>query len=249
MGSVENAMRVLDTMAENQTIGVTELANTLQLDKSLVYRLLSVLKENGYVDQDLDTRKYRIGAGLVILSSKVLGNSDIYRQASPILRRLADETHETAHLAVLRNNHAVYIGQERGCEIISVNTEMGQSEPVHCTAIGKALLAFLPEEEIDALLTKIDFKAYTPRTITSPEVFKIHLREIREKGYTVDDEELHEGVRCIAAPIMSHQGMVVASIGISGPAIRLTMHSIPELAKYVVAAAREASAKLGYLTP
>ncbi len=241
-------MRLLEALVErHQPVGVSELARALGLDKSRVYRLLLTLKAKGYLEQDLATRKYMVGPKLIALSSRILGNNDLYVQARPIMKQVRKATGETVHLAVRMEDQAVYIAQEISPEVIGVNTEVGQREPLYCTAVGKALVAFLPEEELDAIVQRLEFRPYTPRTITSPAQFKVHCWEDRARGYAVDDEELHPGVRCIGAPIRGHDGGVVASLGISGPASRLSHEAIPRLARIVVHCANEISYRLGYL--
>jgi DNA-binding IclR family transcriptional regulator len=241
-------MLLLEALVEHrQPVGVSELARALNLDKSRAYRLLLTLKANGYLEQDPETRKYMVGPKLVILSSRILGNNDLYVQARPVMKEVRKGTGETVHLAVRMEDQAVYIAQEISPEVIGVNTEVGQREPLYCTAVGKALVAFLPEAELEALVQQLEFRPHTPRTITSPAQFKAHCWEIRARGYAVDDEELHPGVRCIGAPIRGHDGSVVASLGISGPASRLRLEVIPRLARLVVAGANKISYRLGYL--
>ncbi len=244
----EKGIKLLETLADTgHAMGVTELSKALGLDKSTVYRLLSTLRARGYVEQDSETRKYAIGPKMLAVSSRILGNNDIYLQARPIMKKLLQETRETVHLAMLMENQVVYIAQEISPEIISVNTEIGQREPVHCTAVGKALVAFLPDEELEAIIRRLDFRRYTPRTIIDPDQFREHCQQIRAQGYAVDDEELYPGVRCIAAPILRYDGVVVASLGISGPTTRLQSKIIPRLGRIVMKYAQEISTRLGYL--
>lgn len=250
IGSLERGMKILEILAKrNETTSITELAKILNLDKSMVYRLLATLKARGYIEQDPETKKYMVGSKMVALSSRILGNNDIYFQGKPIMKKLLRETGETVHLAMLMDNQAVYIAQEVSTEVVNIYTEIGQREPLYCTAVGKALVAFLPEEELDAIIQELDFAPCTAKTITSPQTFKVHCHEIRARGYTVDDEELHEGVRCIGAPVRGYDGIVLASLGISVPSTRLQMDRIHSLAKIVVRYAQEASARLGYVSP
>lgn len=248
IGSLERGMKILELLAgNNEPMGVTDLARILNLDKSMVFRLLATLKSKGYVEQNPETRKYTIGLKMVTLGGRILGNNDIYLQTKPVMKKVLKATDETVHLAMLMDNQAVYIAQEVSPKVISFNTEIGRREPLHCTAVGKALVAFLPEEQLDAILQELDFTRYTAKTITSPQIFKAHCLEIRARGYAVDDEELHKGVRCIAAPVRGYDSTVLASLGISGPATRLRMDRIPRLAEIVVRYAQEASARLGYV--
>lgn len=248
-GSLARGIRLLEVLAgAGRAMGVSELSRALDLDKGTVYRLLATLKARGYVEQDPETRKYAVGPRMIAVSSRILGNNDVVLQARPAMKKLLRETRETVHLAMLMENQVVYIAQEISPEVISVNTEVGQREPVHCTAVGKALVAFLPDEELEAVIRYLDFRPYTPRTITDPDRFRAHCRQIRTQGYAVDDEELHPGVRCIAAPVRGYDGAVLASLGISGPTTRLLSEMIPRLGRIVMKYAQEISSRLGYLT-
>jgi len=247
-GSLAKGIKLLEVLADTgRAMGVSELSRALGLDKSTVYRLLATLKSRGYVEQDPETRKYTIGPRMIAVSSRILGNNDVYLQARPVMKKLLQETRETVHLAMLMENQVVYIAQEISPEVVSVNTEIGQREPVYCTAVGKALVAFLPEEELEAVICRLDFQPYTPRTITDPDRFRAHCQQIRAQGYAVDDEELYPGVRCIAAPIRGHDGSVLASLGISGPTTRLQSEVISRLGRIVMKYAQEVSGRLGYL--
>jgi len=247
-GSLAKGIKLLEVLADTgRAMGVSELSRALSLDKSTVYRLLVTLKSRGYVEQDPETRKYTIGPRMTAVSSRILGNNDVYLQARPVMKKLLQETRETVHLAMLMENQVVYIAQEISPEVVSVNTEIGQREPVYCTAVGKALVAFLPEEELEAAIRRLDFQPYTPRTITDPDRFRAHCQQIRAQGYAVDDEELYPGVRCIAAPIRGYDGSVLASLGISGPTTRLQSDVISRLGRVVMKYAQEVSGRLGYL--
>ncbi len=247
-GSLAKGMKLLEALADaGRAMGVSELSRALGLDKGTVHRLLAILRSRGYVEQDPETRKYAVGPRMIAVSSRILGNNDVYLQARPVMKRLLQETRETVHLAMLMENLVVYIAQEISPEVVSVNTEMGQREPIHCTAVGKALVAFLLDDELDAVIRRLDFRQFTPRTITDPEQFRVHCQQIRALGYAVDDEELYPGVRCIAAPIRGYDGSVLASLGISGPTTRLQSDVIPRLGRIVMKYAQEVSRRLGYL--
>lgn len=247
-GSLAKGIKLLEVPADTgRATGVSELSRALGLDKSTVYRLLTTLKSRGYVEQDPETRKYGVGPRMIAVSSRILGNNDVYLQARPVMKELLQETRETVHLAMLMENQVVYIAQEISPEVVSVSTEIGQREPIHCTAVGKALVAFLTEEELEAVIRHLDFRQYTSRTITDPDRFRAHCRQIRAQGYAVDDEELYPGVRCIAAPIRGYDGSMPASLGISGPATRLQSGVIPWLGRIVMKYAQEVSGRLGYL--
>lgn len=248
-GSLVKGIRLLEVLADNgRPMGISEMARALGMDKSTVYRLLATLKVRGYLEQDPETRRYMVGPRMIAISSRVLGSSDVRLQARPFMKRLLQETRETVHLAMRMEDQVVYIAQEISPEVVSVNTEIGQREPIYCTAVGKALVAFLPEDELEDVIGRLDFRRHTPQTITDPEQFRAHCCQIRAQGYAVDDEELYPGVRCIAAPVRGYDGNVVASLGISGPASRLQREAIPRLGRVVAKYAQEISNRLGYLS-
>ncbi len=232
-------MLELLALAENG-IGITELAEQLDVDKSSASRMMQTLASYGFAEQDPDTRRYRLGPKIVTLSRYLLTRMPLRDQAKPFLRRLVDRTGEGAHLAILAQGGALYIDQVESPATLRATTGVGTVAPLHCTALGKVLLAFgngtLPEE----------LPAFTPRTITDPQTLRIHMEQTRRQGYAVDDEEYEYGVRCVAAPVYDYRGKMVGAIGISGPAGRVSLQRIPELAAITTEIARELSDRLSF---
>jgi IclR family transcriptional regulator, KDG regulon repressor len=227
-----------------------ELAKILKVDRSTAYRLLYTLKLRGYLDQDLLTREFVPNtAKFFVLSSEVAGLISWPTVAASFLMTLRDRTGETANLGVLQEAEVVYVGQQQTQEAVIVNHSLGTRRPLHCSALGKAILAFLPEAQVDCLIAEHGLAVRTHRTIANPQILKLHLNSIREQGYAVDDEETLHGVRCVAAPIYDHREQVIAAIGISGPSTRVTQDKIPTLGSIVVDVAAQASAALGAHPP
>ena len=168
---------------------LTQIAVELNINKTAVHRLLSTLVPNGYLEKDKENNKYKPSLQLVGLAGKLLGNLNLYSIARPFLRELADRTKESAHLAILVNGEAVFVDRETANTVVTVNTEIGDRVPLHCTAVGKALSAFMPEELLDELIRKRGLSRFTQRTITSPQILKEELNQIRRQGYARDDEE------------------------------------------------------------
>lgn len=231
---------------EDGALGVTELGKRLDVDKSTAYRLVATLEDRGYVIQDPETAKYRLGLKIVELGGIILDKIEIRREAAPFLKELVRETNEAVHLAVLMDDEVVYIDQERSPAVITVNTGVGRRALVHCTATGKVLTAFLPDERLERIIKHKGLPRFTPRTITSPEALRIHLAGVRDQGYAVDDEELTPGVRCVAVPVRNHRGKIVATIGISGPSSRISLEQIPHLAGIARRVGDKISGKLGW---
>jgi IclR family KDG regulon transcriptional repressor len=234
-------------VTSGEPLGISEIARTLAMDKAVVHRLVSTLCEVGFAEQDPQTRRYTVGPGLLALSGAVLQSNTLHMQAQPVMQELRRQSGETVHLAVLMDGQAVYVAQEESPAFVNVSARVGQREPLHCTAAGKALLAFLPDDELGDVLDNLDLTSHTSRTITSLDLLRFHLLQTKARGYALDDEESHEGVRCLAAPVFNYQEFVVASIGVSGPSTRVTIQRLPELAGMVKKSAQGLSCRLGYV--
>ncbi len=248
--SLERALNILEVMARGGgSITVTELAEKADLKISTVHRLLTTLSHRGYVEQDPEDNKYRLGFKLLEIGSAVLQSSDIRAVARPYLEELVDRCNETANLAILDGSQVVYIDQveSKNFVIVKMFAQIGNRGSVHCTASGKVLLAFLPEEKIDEVLEDVELIKYTNETIVEPEHLKKELQRIREEGCAFDWGEREEHVRCVAAPIFDHEGKIAASISVSGPSTRMTSYFIKnELVDIVKDVARKTSIKMGY---
>lgn len=243
--SLERGLIALE-MAVDGGVKPSDLAKALGVDRSTAYRLLYTLMVKGYLNQNPSTHEFVANpAKLFELNSKVHEQMDWLSIASRFLNMLRDNTGETANLGVLHDREIVYVGQQRAQETVIVNHSLGARRPLHCSALGKAIIAFLSPAEVDRLLPDDQLPARTLKTITDLQTLKLELNKVRQSGYAVDDEETIEGVRCIAAPILDHSGQVIAAIGISGPATRVTARTLPIIAATVVEVARQASTALG----
>lgn len=243
--SLERGLKALE-MAARGRVKPADLAQKLGLDRSSAYRLLYTLMVNGYVNQDPTTREFLPNPSkFFALSSEVAGPMNWPVIAVGFLRVLRDRTGETANLGVLEGHEIVYIGQQAAHHALAVRYPLGTRRSLHGSALGKAILAFLPEPEIDRLLQEGGLAAQTPNTITDPKYLKLHLKTVREQGYAIDNEETFEGGRCIAAPIFDHRQQIVASMGISGPSTRLTLEKLSSIPHIVAEVANETSIALG----
>jgi DNA-binding IclR family transcriptional regulator len=239
--SLARGLKILDLLGEaEQGISITELSEILGVDKGSASRLMSTLARYGYAEKDEITRRYHLGPQVVTLSRSVLTRLPLREAAKPYLRQLMERTGECAHLAVLAQDKVLYIDQVESPATLRVNAEVGTMNQLHCTALGKALLAF-GEADIPASLER-----FTPRTITDPEALRRHLEEVRRQGYAVDDEEFDESVRCIAVAVCDFHGKAAGSIGISGPSSRLTDERLPELAATVVEIGKALSERMSF---
>ncbi len=245
--SVERAIAILKSFSpEEPELGVGELSRRLGLPKSTVFRLLQTLEAGGLISQNPETGSYRLGVDLIALAGNVLAHADVRRLSRPYLRRLADALQETVNLSILDRGDVVNLEQFVGGDRLVMRVGwVGRRMPVHAVSSGKAILAFLPLEEVQALL-RPPLEALTPHTQTDPDALLNELEEVRRQGYAVALEELEEGLHAISAPVWNHERRAVASVSVSGPSYRLSVERIREIAPQVVETALEISHELGY---
>jgi len=242
-------MSILNALAARQEdFSLAELSGTLGLHKSTVHRLMMVLESHGLVSRNPGNGHYRLGLKLFELGSKAIATLDLREHSRPHLTRLLQEAQETVHLCVLDSGDVVYVEKMEPERSVRMASRVGRRHAAYCTAVGKAMLAELPESELDAILRQTQLKPFTPRTITSAEVLKAELKLIRARGYAVDNEEFEEGVRCVGAAVRDHSGRAIAAVSVSGPSFRLTESKIPAVAECVGRAARELSSELGFVS-
>jgi IclR family acetate operon transcriptional repressor len=222
---------------------LVEISRELDLHPSTAFHLLRTLVALGYLSQDGATRAYRVG--LKVFQLATAGEERLADVAESFVAELARESRETSHLAVHERGRAVVISKVDGSGPLVVSERVGTRRPLHCTAIGKALLAYLPEPDALAFLGNARLERYTPKTLTERGALEKELVRVRERGYAVDDEEFSEGVRCLAAPVFNAGGQLVAALGVSGPTIRVTRQRMEELAALVANSARRLSQRLG----
>jgi DNA-binding IclR family transcriptional regulator len=247
---LDRVFQILDILADSDSgIGLAELADRLEVHKSTTHRLAMVLESGRYVERNPSTGRYHLGSRLIELGLSAAAQLDVYEIARPHLRALAEEAGETAHLAVLREGEIVSIVKAESTHNLRTPITVGTRTPAHCTSLGKAILAFGPPDRLEAFLKGRKLDAYTSKTITSPIRFKTELRAIRERGYSVDNEEREIGLRCIGAPVWNSMSEVIAAISIAGPAFRIPADRIPDLSRIVMRTAGRISSSLGYRAP
>ncbi len=247
--SVDRALKIIQYVSkEKEGLGVTELASLLDINKSSVYKLLSTLVEHGFIEQDQETKKYRLGYKYLELSSILLDSIDLRTEAKPYLKKLEQLTNEVIHLVVYDQGEIVYIEKLEGNETLRTHSKIGRRAPIHCTSVGKVILAHLPEHERQALIEKFGLPKHTENTITNREQFLKELKKIYELGYAVEKEENEIGVSCIAAPIFDHRGNVTAAVSISAPSIRMTDERLTQLRPVIMDVGKQISRRLGYVS-
>jgi DNA-binding IclR family transcriptional regulator len=245
--SVQRATRLLKAFDSGPAeLGVSELSRKVDLHKSTVSRLLATLESEGLIERVPATDKYRLGFMLVRLAGQVTHFGDVREAARPILIELTERSRETVHLAVLDGDEVVNVEQVSGPHMVREANWVGRRTPLNCVANGKALLAFLPAEQIERILAG-PLPRYTERTIADPRRLRKELALVRERGYAQALGEIEEGLNGVAAPVRDAYGAVIASVSASGPAYRVTADCIPELGALVVEAANRISARLGFV--
>lgn len=249
--SVERAILILEKLSEEKKgCGVTKISKDIGLSKSTVHRLLLTLMNKGYVEKEIDSDNYRLGKRILYLASSILDSLDIGNISRPYLKKLAQETDQVVHLAVLDGDKAVYIDKvesDSNKRSVRMNSQIGKRIPLYCTAVGKVLLWDYDENYIRAVIKEQDMVKYTQNTITNIDGLINELKESKEKGYAVDEIEFEEGIRCIAAPIYNREGKVEAAASVSGLTIHMTDDKMKEIKKILIEITEEISYQLGYI--
>jgi IclR family KDG regulon transcriptional repressor len=252
--AIEKGCNILDFLSKGKrSYSIRDISNQLTLPKPTIHRILSTFCNLGYATQDPVSKDYRLSFRFVELGQAVLDRIDLRKEAETFLHQLADRVQETVHLANLDNGEIVYLDKiERIVEPLGLRmaSKIGMRNFAHSCALGKVLLAFLPDKERNKILEQKGLPKRTKNTIVDLKVLTEHLAIIKSQGYAVDNEENEEGIRCVAAPIRNYRGEVTAGISISGPAVRITKERINrQLKSEVMKAAAKISKQLGYENP
>ncbi len=246
--TVDRALDILESFNyQQEELGVTELARKLGLHKNKVFRLLASLECRGYIEQDPKTGNYRLGLKTFEVASVFLNHLGLRRQARPLLEDLVAKCNETAYLAVIDGSDVIYILMHETSHTVRVIPRLGHRLPAHCTASGKVQLAFESEDHLQQLFGGPPLQKLTEKTITDFGALREHLAEVARQGFAVDNEELEEGVCCLAAPVRDYSHKVVAGVGLSGPVSRFGADRIrDEMVPLVKEAGTKISQRLGY---
>jgi DNA-binding IclR family transcriptional regulator len=243
---LERAFRILDVIAENGGgTSISDISGRLQLHKATAHRLLMFLESERFIERKGSSGNYHIGSRILELGLSALSRLDLCDIARPQLHLLVEQTGETSHLAVLREGDVVCLAYVESTQTVRTPSAVGTRVPAHCTALGKAMLAFLPKQ-LDDFLRVGKLQPFTRKTITSASRLRAELRLIGQRGYAVDNEEREAGLRCIGAPVRDSSGAVIGAVSISGPAFRVRPERVPTLATSVMTAASRISVSLGY---
>lgn len=246
VASVSRAIRVLELLSERGDLSLTQIASDVGAPKTSMFDVIGTLESNGMVRRNADTGLYSLGLHVIELGYSAVRQFGIRKILAPVLQALNQELDETVHLTVLDGSEVLYVDCYESTKRLRTYSVIGVRGPLHCTSVGKAILAWLPDSLRDQLVHSISYDRFTDNTITAPQDLQKDLATARSRGYTIDDVEHEEGVRCIGVPVLDQTGNVVASISISAPTQRLPTERVPELARRVMEAGTEMSRRLGY---
>lgn len=245
MSSLTKALRLLEAFTlERPELGITELGQALGLPKSTVHRIVSELEASGYVRQVPRTGKYRLGTRLWELGSVAVASQELRRAARPYLEELAARTGETINLVVLDDADALYVDEIQSRQPVRAHSYVGTRAPAHCVATGKSMLAWTPAA-LDRR-EQLGLSRFTPQTIVERVELERELKLVREQGYAVNREEWRPDVCAVAAPVRDHTNQVVAALGVSGPAHRLSRERLRALGEAASDVGVRLSHDLGY---
>jgi len=245
--SLVKALNILQVLAEEESPAptLTQLSRRLHLHVSTVHRLLQNLVRHGFVEEAPSSGGYQLSYRVLRMGLRVLDRLDFRHVAQPLLRELNQKTQETVHLAILEQGRAISIEKFDSPQPVGLDARLGGDRPLHCTGVGKTLLAYQSEEYLEWVAQSSGLRRYTTHTITNLPQLRKELAHIREVGYAVDHEEAVEGLRCVAGPVFDHNGSILAAFSVAGPATRMTSSRIPEVARLVRETSREISYRMG----
>jgi Transcriptional regulator len=247
--SVQRCLRLLSLFARTPGgLSASEVAKQSSLPVSTVHRFLANLENAGFLDFS-NTGKYHLGIACFSIGHAALAQLDVRRLSFPYLQALNQKTRETVHLTVRHGLSAVYVEKLDSPEQLRIFSRIGSSVPLHCTAVGKVLLAYLPEDERGRTLEQMELRRLTTNTIGNLQELERHLERVRKNGCAFDLEEHEPHIRCVAAPIWDHSGAVNASLSLTAPVVRMALPRLRQLAPLIQDAGLRISRELGYQGP
>jgi DNA-binding IclR family transcriptional regulator len=243
--ALDRALTVLESLAQSRKgYSASELSRRLNLPKSSVHLILRTLERRGYLQKQVTGGRYRFGMKLLALSRTALDGVELRDEGRPALAGLVAKTGLTGHMGVLERSEIVIIERIESTSPVRVVSWVGRRMDVNSTAVGKALIAYLPEVEFDAQVRPSQLSRHNDRTIGTIAALRRELDRVRQLGYSTCDEEDEIGVRCVGAPILNATGHSVAAISVSGTTTQIPVERIPELGEQVRTAAAEISARI-----
>ena len=228
LSTLARGLQIIELLAQEGELSVSEVARRLGLNRTSSHRYLATLKHEGYAKQNQDS-KYNLTYKVFELGSRTLDLYTIREEAWPLMQKLALQYNETVNFACLDGTDVIHLDKAESAEILRIDSPLGSRAPAYCTALGKAILAFLPDDEIESYLENVSLDPSTPNTITDRKKLLLALAEVRKEGVAEDNEELAIGLRCVASPILNRHGYPKFAISISGISARMTPDRIVEM--------------------
>ncbi|MDD5906027.1 MAG: IclR family transcriptional regulator [Clostridiales bacterium] len=243
--SIERASEILHLFEKQSSWGITQIAKQLQLNKSTAFGIVATLEQLKFLEKDSDTGRYHLGLALYRLGNLV--DADLRRMILPELTELSNILEETVNFVRPEGADVVYLLKKESPYSMRICTKIGQRFPMYVTAVGKSILAFLPEAQRQQLLSQMNFKPYTEHTLLQPEQLERELMQIRAQGYALDLEEMEIGLICVAVPILDAKGFSVAALSCSGPKMRMTESRIAQCTELLLQSAARISEIMRYI--
>ncbi len=246
VNSVHKAFAILELLSDGKERTLSDIAKTLSLAKSTAHSLLETLTAERILDRDGPSTTFSLGVRLIELGYCAQTGHDLVRIAAPFLKGLNLQFDETVHLVVLDRDEVLYIDCIESQRRLRTYSVIGIRAPLYCTSVGKAILAYLPDEEIHRIVSERGLARFTENTITTEDRLWAEIAQIRERSYAIDDREHEDHLRCVGAPIFNAHGEVFASVSLSGPAERNTLERIESMTPALLEATTEISRRLGF---
>ena len=243
--TVQRAIRILELLSQKE-LRLNEISSSLNLHKSTVSRLLATLEKNGLVKKDKETKRFRLGLKILDLAYCLQERLDIRNTAHSYLVELGELTGEAVHLGVLDGEEVVYLDKIESWHPVRMYSRIGKRAPSHATALGKAILAYLPEKELDSITGRMKFYKFTDKTIIGPSELREHLKFVKKQGYSTDKGEYESDIFCISAPVLDFSQNVVASVSISVPRSRASFNELLKFVPTLKQSAEKISRELGH---
>jgi DNA-binding IclR family transcriptional regulator len=244
IASLEKGIKLMELLVAHGELSVSEAARLMGTNRASSHRYISTLKDLGYAEKN-SNNKYETSLKIMILSQKLADRFEIRRIAKPYMHRLSMMYKETINLGLFKNQEIIHIDKIDSLEVLRIDSALGDKAPAYCTALGKCILAFLPDHELAHYLSTIERLPLVSNTITDKDEFLQELSRVRKNRYAIDDEEMTIGLRCIAAPIFDHNNYPVYAISISGPSIRLTHRVLERIKADILKVSEDLSHKMG----
>lgn len=243
--TVEKALQIIDFISESPSmqdgIGINELARKINMNQTTVHRIVTTLVKYKYLRQDIISQKYNLGFKLVYLGNKVTEDFELTKIARPYLEKLSAETKESINLMVINDYEGLYIDTIQGKHSVRLVSHIGTREPLHCSGVGKAIMAFIDERVINEIICKKGLKKMTEKTITNKEELFKELLDTKKRGYSIDRGESQDGIICVGAPIFDAEKKPIAAISVAAPEFRMTQKTIEKYGNLFRNTAKEIS--------